>query len=536
MAAGANDYVDQSVNENVSVDSDSLVECVERASSSNSLKWDDSAWCLPQRKRLRLETPIPTRKRKRRRRFGGPTAEEKRTFIVPAPKSIQREICFRIQRGNPIFSPRNTSCSSSHPDGSLYVLYRWLRVRLAAGMIGSSLVLLHGMLAKEYEQAKMLLGKVYNDEEECDSHLFTLLKIRKRLAGLWCIYAHIILDLGQQALAQTNESNNESNSFSSTPTTPKHKTVLLDHVTSSAKRRGRGRPRLSGSRNSRKAESTPAALSGSRKSRKIESTPAADKGMTPRRQVVGRHRRIKMQGSRCNPRTQETEVSRRDIYNHAMSILMAARTCPLVRNHTLIVLSLGRLILSGHALETKPGSKIAELPIETVSSNIQSAIAVCWDAMDCCHNNHDALKRFQMDESPQNSIEFIANFKYDNRPVSKEARISPEELESTMTSVLDLPSRLQEDLESKCTIFNDRNAIRSLCVELNRLSRLGERIQKPGAMLSATNDGDTLLDDLPLLAAFDHIVEKTQREGSVCKDIEYSQENSQRDCAVLWQW
>jgi hypothetical protein len=39
-----------------------------------------------------------------------------------------------------------------------------------------------------------------------------------------------------------------------------------------------------------------------------------------------------------------------------------------------------------------------------------------------------------------------------------------------------------------------------------------------------------------LLAAFDHIVEKTQREGSVCKDIEYSQEKSQRDCTVLWQW
>jgi hypothetical protein len=47
---------------------------------------------------------------------------------------------------------------------------------------------------------------------------------------------------------------------------------------------------------------------------------------------------------------------------------------------------------------------------------------------------------------------------------------------------------------------------------------LGERIQKPGLMLSATNNEDTLLDDLKLLTLFDHIVEKTQHEGSVCKD------------------
>ena len=523
---------------NFSLSPDSVVEGLvsEYSVRSISIDDDDSAWSLHSSRKRTPSKGTAAPRRKRRRRIGdGPprhlrdpdcpsTDEVKARILIPSQRTYQHEIWRRLQTSNTIFSSK--SMNSINPDDtSLCFLYRWLRVRFAAGLTRSSISLLHNMLTKSYEKARHLLERALDGDNNSD--LDKLLKLRQRLAGLWCIYAHVILDLGHDALLQSSESldaiSSISGSFlvseddssrinlagttSTTTSTPSSPVFSPPPSPPTAKRgRGRGRPKKSGF--------------------------LKRKEISPRR---GRVLKVKYHD--------KTPATTQDVHNHALAILSVARACPLVRNHSLIALSMGRLIVSGNALKTSNGTMTdQELSGESMYSSISSAISACWDSMDVCHNKQDTQQRFQIGPPPSKSISLISQFHSNNRPVLKEQRISEEEVETSMESVLTLPAKIRGALDFSNTVFCDRNSIRSLCVELNRLSRLGKQIQTKSEVRLSASNGDTLLDHLPFFAAYDCDRSKEkQSPNSKCMDVEdiergyFSRHKHPRKC-VIWKW
>ena len=80
----------------------------------------------------------------------------------------------------------------------MYVLYRWFRVHFAAGMMRSSISVIHQKISTAYDQAKKLLLLTCKNESE--GQLQEVLELRNHIAGLWCVYAQIVIELGQEAL------------------------------------------------------------------------------------------------------------------------------------------------------------------------------------------------------------------------------------------------------------------------------------------------------------------------------------------------
>ena len=363
----------------------------------------------------------------------------------------------------------------------MYVLYRLFRVRMAAGMMKSSISDLHQMISNSYEQAEKLLRGACDNENE--GRLQKVLKIRNHIAGLWCIYAQLIVELGQEALNANNNTEKET-SIQPKPDKTNIKASSIKSANNECKR-GYGRQR---------------------------------RKCTTFQQI------------------EAEQVTSKDVQDHAISVLIAARSCPLVKNHSWIVLAMARLLIASCALgQSKRQQTEVRISKELMCSSISQAIASCWDSMHDCHRKSDTKQRFQSDACPKKSIELISHFHSDYRPIHKERRVSEEEIESSMQRVLALPTRLEETLDFDDTFFVDRDGARVLCVELNRLSRLGEHIEKHECThLRASDDGGTLLDHLPMFESYD--VGTEERPGAVFTDVEYVRQTDCQDGSVYWHW
>ena len=178
----------------------------------------------------------------------------------------------------------------------------------------------------------------------------------------------------------------------------------------------------------------------------------------------------------------ENNIHFEDFSNIAFSILLKARDCPLVGNHPAIGVALGRLIVSSTVLkEMKTDCSQVELSRKTLSTNIQSAIDVCWDTIKLCQSKRRIDKRYVLYPVSEVVIRSLSNFLlvWDKSNCEKEIQV---EVHKGINSTLLLPMNLRNSLpsESLCSngmIISDKNTVRFLCKELNRWSRLGEKLE-----------------------------------------------------------
>jgi hypothetical protein len=214
-----------------------------------------------------------------------------------------------------------------------------------------------------------------------------------------------------------------------------------------------------------------------------------------------------------SPKTINELVSRastvQDLVDHAISILFAARDCPLVGNHTLIAVNLGRIIVSAAAIEEAdvPPAGIT-LSKNGLTPKINAAIATCWDSVDRCHGVKGSDDRYTPSiPSTKQNMELAADFDFKGRKLQNEKRISNHSMQFAMQSVLDLPKSLREATTYGQMIFNDRNTIRALCTELNKWSRLKESLESNAEfklkLCRSRETSSIVSDDLPLFGSLE---------------------------------
>lgn len=215
------------------------------------------------------------------------------------------------------------------------------------------------------------------------------------------------------------------------------------------------------------------------------------------------------------------EITFRDVAEHAISILSAARGCPLVGNHTLIALNFGRLIVSTSAVEYADGS-LVPIPLSKceLTSKINAAIGSCWDVIRTCRGISECERRSKLSPTTtQQVIEFLAEFEFRSPKLGNEKRVSKRALEFGMKEVLNLPKTLREATKYERTVFNDSNTIRALCEEINKWSRLEELVESNSEYrfrLRPSHEASSsiLTDDLPLFAPLECHLETLDRVES----------------------
>jgi hypothetical protein len=213
-------------------------------------------------------------------------------------------------------------------------------------------------------------GLLLEENEERMQQLFAL---RRRIAGLWCIYAHVVMELGDLCLRQQQQQRQHND----------RKQQQRNHS-----------PR------ERQQESQ----------KQYDAPPDGRRG-DPRN---GEERKItfKTKTASNTAAVHSSTATVAQIIEHVMAVLRAARSCPLVGNHSWIVLALGRFIMSGLALKHLPpppsvqqvgfeagegeadGTTVATMDHDTVQDTILLVIETCWDAMDdSCHGTCNYFNR-----------------------------------------------------------------------------------------------------------------------------------------------
>ncbi len=103
---------------------------------------------------------------------------------------------------------RNRQSSIDSPS----TLYRWLRVRLASGLVRSSFDYLHKLLQRYYDDVKKVARKLQAGTTQ--PHELSLLEsLRDGLSGIWCVYAHFVLEVGCLAFVGNSGKNRCDVSF-----------------------------------------------------------------------------------------------------------------------------------------------------------------------------------------------------------------------------------------------------------------------------------------------------------------------------------
>jgi len=335
------------------------------------------------------------------------------------------------------------------------IMYRWLRLRLAAGLVRSSFDFLNRILKKYYDEVKKVVKNVEIHEAR-DGNLAILVGLRDRLAGIWCVYAHFILEVGCLACFRARKSENQNN--------------LVDNS--------------------------------------------------------------------CGGMTNEVQnnIHFEDFSNIAFSTLLKARDCPLVGNHPAIGVALGRLIVSSTVLkEMKTDCSQVELSRKTLSTNIQSAIDVCWDTIKLCQSKRRTDKRYVIYPVPEAVIRSLSNFLlvWDKSNCEKEIQA---EVHKGINSTLLLPMNLRNSLpsESLCSngmIISDKNTIRFLCKELNRWSRLGEKLEVNSRHTiritpSSNSEISFAAEELPLYSAL----------VPLSDPLNHYKDNASPGKGIIWHW
>mmetsp|Transcript_22492 Transcript_22492/g.53106 ORF Transcript_22492/g.53106 Transcript_22492/m.53106 type:complete len:1283 (-) Transcript_22492:81-3929(-) len=227
-----------------------------------------------------------------------------------------------------------------------------------------------------------------------------------------------------------------------------------------------------------------------------------------------------------------------DIAGFALSVLLAARKCPLVGNHHFIVLAMGRMIVSTAPMEKTPnGTSHVDVPTAIITSRINSAITASWDGVRSCHGCAvDENKIFFQDpESATKAISLLASLDFDGKKKISEDKIRNSVLREEMNSIFSFPSILRKDAgRPEGFVFNDRHAVLALLWELNRWSRLEEKLRtnKSGKSVrigeSPWCQPTYQIEDLPMLATVDAITDSWNN----CVFAKGDKDSS----TVVWEW
>jgi hypothetical protein len=396
---------------------------------------------------------------------------------IPNEGTLQHAI-YRQQRGTKagvsFLSSSPATNSTNIPlqeelDVHLVIFYKWIQSRMAMGWVRSCLFQLQESLLKGYSEAVSQYAqarkapyithhheqRVMDDNHDDDQTAATadstrpvlsLLELRHRLAGLWCIYAHVVLEVGIQAYQEQQRQ-----------------------------------------RDNRTTSTTTA-------------------GVTT------------------------AELEFQNVLNHAIAILETARMCPLVGNHKHIVLALGRLLVVGSFLEDGGGWSKAltnDLTYRTTMDSkpviqaVSDAVSACGEAMTSCRGillpddkdetvsaqNHcyydkaevsiDFLSRYGGVSSSSSTTNGTTTTTISSRARSQQATkatttptepfISATIMGRDMKAVLALPGQWRNQQSRNSTVSPttpttmvvcDRNAARALCHEVNRWSRLKEKLEQ----------------------------------------------------------
>lgn len=205
----------------------------------------------------------------------------------------------------------------------------------------------------------------------------------------------------------------------------------------------------------------------------------------------------------------ESGLSFEDFFNLAISILWHARDCPLVGDHSSFGICLGRLIVSSTIPKhSMPSSIQVEISRAAMVENIQSAIHVCSDSIDVCRLRRNKPKRYSPKPLSKKFIQSLSNFELYFDETYKSATHDREVVEIGILSTLLLPMNLRNSIPSGLCLskemsVDNRFHITSLCKELNRWSRLGEKLEvnsQHSVRLRAHDDSDIsfVVDELPL--------------------------------------
>jgi len=535
---------------------------------------------------------------------------------------------------------------------SPYIIYRWLRVRLAAGLVRSSFEFLHRILKKYYDQVNEIVKNLEKNRTQKDEFA-SLVSLRDRLADIWCVYAHFTLEVGCLVYARARErkrsswkkiviQNNNVDNGRGSRTKETIDTVEIGggtEITSCSKksnstsnfeddqdiitvRRNRSIPPPTPSNQAEKSFSSAARQNDSQLIPKINESPentASSFTVMIREIYKGRYCKFieytkirNLEEFKATPATKLAEmcVEYRDISglkaytnkgslsnfistlkaavrkidndssgnrvekypspaqtaqrlsmehtpqeereiniskvqndltfddfsNHAISILMTARDCPLVGNHIAIGVSLGRLIVSSTVMKaSKTDCARVELSRETLSTNIQSAIDVCWDSIDVCQYNRRTNIRYAIRPVSKTAIRSLSSFEFkcDKSNWEKEVRIQVQE---GIKSTLLLPMTLRNSLSSTSflsegMVINDKDTIRCLCKELNRWSRLGEKLEMNSQhtiRITPSYDSEMFFaaEELPLYATL----------KSLSDPLNHYEDAVNPGKGIIWQW
>jgi hypothetical protein len=432
---------------------------------------------------------------------------QKRIYLLQAPITRLNTLTSRLLTENQPFEDKISSI------GSPYILYRWLRVRLAAGLVRSCFDCLHQIIKKNYDEVEDVLKKLEINSTH-NEELASLVTARDRLAGIWCVYAHFTLEVGclayEEKMKKTSSSQNNNKYMGCLP--PRVNTTVLCN------------PNVISETDSDFVDNDTVASELELYNRQSRSRP-----------VDNDHRkRIEVISS-----DHQENVTYDDISNHAISILLTARDCPLIGNHTAIALSLGRMIVSSTVMEqSKASCTQVHLSKEIMSAKIQSAIDVCWDNIDTCRSksHHQSKRRFTTKPVSKTTLRLFSNFEIKNQKLHTEKRIKKEVVLDGIESTLKLPNYIRNaltrtSLPSDGAVIGDRNTVRCLSVELNRWSRLGEELETNHdrtIRLTPFHEPELpfLAAELPLFAPVESLSDPLKLYGDTVDAAE----------TIIWQW
>jgi hypothetical protein len=540
----------------MSIESDTTVAHPKSPSRVGTSCYDiDDATANNERVKLlkkRLEQNlVPTKngsvKRRLYKRFNGPDNTEQNNHLShwPIMSPLDTGITYLMKN-------QHLGGNSSSFIDSPYTLYRWLRVRLVAGLVQSSFDFLHRMLKKYYNEVAEVVKNIEKDKAHTET-LALLVSLRDRLAGIWCVYAHFSLEVGCLVFARARKiekkrildnrrcEKNEEKFFTMeigveneigprNSKNSKNTSNFGDDQNTSTVLKNKSVPIPSFLILAEKSSSN-ATLCNGFPTNMVEKHPSpmqmASKGSMEHGSLKEREIEIsKMQD----------DLSFDDFSNHAISILLVARDCPLVGNHIAIGASLGRLIVSSTVMkESKTDCTQVELSRETLLTNIKSAIDVCWDSIDVCRHNRRTNRRYALSPISMTALRSLSNFQL-KCGKSKWEREDATQVQEGIKSTLLLPMTIRNSLSSTLfssegMVVSDKDTTRCLCKEVNRWSRLGERLEVNSHHTiritpSCDSEVSFAAEELPLYASVKSLSDPLNRYTDVAT----------LGKGIIWQW
>jgi len=362
------------------------------------------------------------------------------------------------------------------------------------------------MLKKYYDEVKEVLKKLERSATQKEE-LASLVTVRDRLAGIWCVYAHFTLEAGCLALAEKGKK-------SLSQKKQKYMCCMSPRDTT--------------------APCHPNGHSETYFNFADNAGGVSNYELENRQSVENNHRGLIEDNS-----SDRDNVTYDDISSHAISVLLTARDCPLVGNHTAIALSLGRMIVSSTLMEqSKAGCTQVHLPQKVMSARIRLAIDVCWDNIDTYRNksHHQNRRRFTTKPVSETTLRFLSNFEMIDQKLCTEKRLRKNVILKGIESTLHLPktirsSLLMTSLPSEGVVIGDRNTIRSLCGELNRWSQLEEELERNHQrtirfMPSHEPKLSFLAEELPLFAPV----------KSLSDPLKLYEDTNKAPKTIIWEW